>query len=25
VLEFDGGHRGHVLDLRPVLPLILQY
>lgn len=25
VLEFDGGHRGQVLDLRPVLPLILQY
>src|SRR6266545_541108 len=24
VLEFDGGHRGQVLDLRPVLPLILQ-
>lgn len=25
VLEFDGGHRGQVLDLRPVLPLILQH
>ncbi len=25
VLEFDGGQRGQVLDLRPVLPLILHY
>lgn len=25
VLEFDGGHHREVLDLRPVLPLILQY
>lgn len=25
VLEFDGGHRGQVWDLRPALPLILQH
>jgi hypothetical protein len=25
VLEFDGGHRGQTLDLRPVLPLILRH